>query len=209
MKVLAPTPRWPLYEKRCADWARALKRLNGEFHRDPFDQAIVRFMILMCVGVGLWCIWATTIGPQAETEAPWTWVLPALGAGLLGLGLLAGRRALSRRYCFGNGEVREVSGDGSVHWRESLSTLQNVSFPLVGGSRVPPRFQLHWATHHRTLELFPSIDAAVREVFRAERAAETPPQSAKDWRCMRCSESNPDSFEVCWHCGSAAPERHD
>ena len=207
-RALIPTPHWPLYEKRCEDWCRALKQLHGDFRRSPFDEAVLRFLSIAVATAGFWLTWATTFGPQSHIDAPWQWVLAASGIGLAGLALIGGIRALSRCYRFADGEVCEVFRNDFVQWRESLATLQRVTFAWTGTSRVPPTLRLHWTTHHRTLELFPSMDAAVREFLRAERAIEMPPQSTTDWLCIGCNESNPKSFEVCWHCGNAAPARH-
>ncbi|KPK38429.1 MAG: hypothetical protein AMJ69_08415 [Gammaproteobacteria bacterium SG8_47] len=27
----------------------------------------------------------------------------------------------------------------------------------------------------------------------------------EQWRCSHCGEANPDSFELCWHCGTTPP----
>jgi len=29
-------------------------------------------------------------------------------------------------------------------------------------------------------------------------------QTGDEWECTKCSESNPATFETCWHCGKSA-----
>ena len=66
---------------------------------------------------------------------------------------------------------------------------------------------LHWATHHRTIELLMSIEAAARDILRASQpiAPAEPPE--RPWECGHCEESNPESFEICWQCDAAAMAR--
>jgi hypothetical protein len=204
MEGPSPTPRWPLYEKRCREWTAALKKLQGEFRRDRFGETLSQLMVIQFAGAGAWLLWATTIGTDTVLDRPWNWLLPALGAVLLGLAVALGRKALGVRYRFMHGEVCEVSGRDHVRWREPLATLQSVTFP--GQSRNSSQMlTLHWATHNRAIELFMSIDAAVREILRASQPIGPAEPPERPWECGYCKESNPESFEVGWQCGTAAP----
>jgi hypothetical protein len=168
MEGPSPTPRWPLYEKRCREWTAALKKLQGEFRRDRFGETLSQLMVIQFAGAGAWLLWATTIGTDTVLDRPWNWFLPALGAVLLGLAVALGRKALGVRYRFMHGEVCEVSGRDHVRWRDPLVTLQSVTFPWQG-KNSPQMLTLHWATHHRTIELFMSIEAAARDTLRASQ----------------------------------------
>jgi len=198
----SPTPRWPLYEQRCREWTEAVKQLRGEFRRDRSGDRYLGFMLGVFGMTGAWIIWATTVGPHMPLEAPFEWLLPAEGLLLLLLVVLLGRKRLGVRYQFQNGEVSEISIAGRVRWAEPLPTLERVTFPWPARNG-PQRLALHWSTHQRTIELFPSIETAVGEIIRARH--ELPDESPeRPWRCEMCGEENPQSFEVCWKCNAAA-----
>jgi hypothetical protein len=201
MKELSATPRWPLYDKRCREWTAAIKQISGEFRRDRSGDFSFQFLICMHGVLGAWMLWATTIGPYSPHESPFDWLLPSQGAVLLGLSFLWARKVFGVRYRFMHGEVCEISSGGRIRWREPLVTLERVTFPWPA-RYGPQMLTLHWTTHQPTIELFPSIDAAVSDILRKGRTtpAELP---ERPWRCERCGDENPESFEVCWKCGTA------
>jgi hypothetical protein len=205
MKVLSPAPRWPLYERRCRDWTAALKQLRGEFRRDRSGESYLQLMAMMSAVTGAWVLWKTAIDPHPVYQhSPWNWLAPASGAVLLGMGVVLGRNELGTRYRFDQNEVCEISSRGHIRWREPLVTLQTVTFPWRARF-APQMLTLHWTTHCRTIELFPSIDAAVRD-FRVCQPMTSSEPVERPWKCKRCHESNPETFEVCWQCGTAASQ---
>jgi hypothetical protein len=200
MKELFPTPRWPLYDRRCREWTDALKQLQGEFRRDRSGDAYMQFVVAITGAIGVWMLWATTIGPSPPHEPRSGWLLPALGGALLGMAALLGRKVIGVRYRFMNGDVSEISISGRVRWREPLVTLGMVTFPFPA-PYTPQMLSLHWPTHKRSIELFPSIEAAVLDILRARKSrSQEPPE--RPWQCERCGEENPESFEICWKCGT-------
>ena len=206
MQTLTPTPRWPLYEKRCRDWAAALKQIDGEFRRDFFGDFLTGFQVTAGVGAGGWILYETLIEPARVFFPPENWLLPTLSVVLLAVSILLGKKAFGVHYRFGQGEVSEVSALGRVRWREPLATLQTVSFPWRG-RHAPQMLWLHWTTHRRAIELFPALQDAVAEVLAAARPASAVAPPEKVWRCAQCRESNPEGFEICWQCAYEAKSR--
>lgn len=206
MQVPSPTPRWPLYEKRCRDWTQALKQTHGEFRRDGWSELPSQFLVTILAATGAWVLWATTRGMYPPNETPWKWLMPTLGAALFGGGVFLGWNVLGVRYRFMHGEICEVSSRGHVRWREPLLTLQGVTFPWTINNS-PQMLTLHWTTHQRTIELFPSIEVAVRDILRTSKRITSTEPPERSWRCDHCMELNPETFEVCWHCGTSAAAR--
>jgi hypothetical protein len=200
MKELSATPRWPLYDKRCREWTTAIKQISGEFRRGRSGDFHWQFLVGMVAASGAWMLWAGTMGSVRPSELLWTRILALEGAILLGLAVVLGRQVFGVRHRFMRGEVAEIGIGGRVRWREPLITLERVTFPWP--ARGPQMLTLHWTTHQRTIELFPSIEAAVGDILRNGRA--TPVElPERPWRCERCGDENPESFEVCWKCGTA------
>lgn len=53
------------------------------------------------------------------------------------------------------------------------------------------------------VELWVINDGDAEEGTRLIKAAMEEPER-EDWLCTLCEESNPATFEVCWHCGNPA-----
>jgi hypothetical protein len=204
MQTLTPSPRWPLYENRCREWSTALKHLSGEFRRDSIGDALIVFMVILLAAAGARVIYATSVGQDRFEHAALNWLILLLGAALLVLAGL-GITRLGIRYRFSQGDISEVSARGRLRWHEPLATLQMVRFPWSGG-RGPQMLTLHWSTHRRTIELFPSIVDAVDDLLRSSRPHPAPQQDLI-WNCKHCREPNPASFDLCWQCGNDASAR--
>ena len=204
MPTPSPSPQWPLYEQRCRDWTTALKQVHGDFRRDKAGETFVRFMVLMLVAIGIWMLWTTTSRSGALHSPEWTWARRGAAAIFLGLAAMLVRRSPSVCYRFESGEISEIARGGRVRWREPLATLQSVDLRWTVVRRGLPVLILHWPTHRRTIELFPSLANAVTAMLRPERLSSLSERPEKSWRCADCNEQNPEGFEKCWHCGSVA-----
>ena len=54
---------------------------------------------------------------------------------------------------------------------------------------------------------FEAIDLIRRQRF--DEPMPEPPAAVmrqNDWQCVKCDETNPSNFDVCWNCGSVAPD---
>ncbi len=47
-----------------------------------------------------------------------------------------------------------------------------------------------------------------RDYERAQRLLESSRQAVQgaQWRCSKCRQDNPPTFEICWHCATGRPE---
>ena len=71
-----------------------------------------------------------------------------------------------------------------------------------GGTPVVPHWGLSvWAE----LWVVNSAQYDRAEMLMRQYQAQLQEEGAADWLCPGCGESNPASFEACWHCGAAPP----
>jgi putative signal transducing protein len=74
------------------------------------------------------------------------------------------------------------------------ATVTDEHEPLAGLSIVPPDVMIRREDEPHAREI-------VADYLRGRKATD----SAPDWTCPNCKEQNPDSFAICFQCGTDRP----